>query len=287
MNNEITKEALTSHFGKELGLSSVNGSWRISTPFYDPEGSPITIRITAEPDGFVLDDMGQISGLLFSMGQESTSSPSYAFVSSLAQAHDVEVNLDNGTLVAHSSPQVQELNQRLFELISVLITIQCSLPHLPARRKKAESLGPRLATRAAGLFHRWKILKQMQRRVRVSGLAVESWHVDYSYRAGPSGLEVFMATVDLDVVDPLPKAEHVIAMALDVRGAHEKAKVRVLYDRHGKNSSTAQAAHLIQGNSDLGYETYDFASQHDITSLRQGILQELTPAEQSWRNVFG
>ncbi|MDP2859657.1 MAG: DUF1828 domain-containing protein [Bacillota bacterium] len=285
MNCEAIERVVTQDFlGRLRCVGIQHEACRIQTPFYDPDGDPIELRVRFEDELAVIDDLGQVAGALFSMEQDAETAPGFLLVKSLAHAHGVALDFDEGLLLVRCPKK--ELAGRFLNFLSVILSIQTSLPHLRTQKRERQSLGPRLGKSFGRILADLRVLSDVRRHSKVPGKTVEDWIVEYLYRARSAQYNVLISTVDLDVANPIRKAEHAITMALDLRGAYERDKIRVLYDTHRRNSDTAQAADLIKENEDLGYQAYNFRHAAEIGTLKNLVLQELSPADSQWQRAF-
>ena len=73
---------------------------RVTLPFHDGMGDPVTLGITTRSNGqwTSVDDQGAAAGLLFSMSQEEENSPAFRLMKAITQTHGVIIDFNEGAL---------------------------------------------------------------------------------------------------------------------------------------------------------------------------------------------
>ena len=96
------------------------------------------------------------------------------------------------------------------------------------------------------------------------------WYVDFAYTSSP--FEVLIATVDLRVKDPLPKAEHLLAQWHDILLLERQFRRVAVFRRNGHGPGE-DAERLIRRHSDVSFE-----QAIEKASLRRFVANELPPS---------
>ncbi len=257
-----------------------DGTKYLQTPFLDLDGEFILLAIHEQDGRVLLDDGGRLSSLLFELDQEAGGSPGFKLVQSLTSAHGMTLDFASGTV--KRSVEEDSLPQDIWLMAQVIASICQVLPHLDVPQKGHASLGPRLRRRVRATLKDMQVLNFVEQRRRVSGKRVDDWTVDFYYKPPAAPYHVVVNTVDLDVADAIAKAEHVITLALDVMAGDPESSVRVIYDRHAKNSKSEEAAGLIEEYTRLGYHAFDYQSRTQYSEFTSLIQQELHPAAPGW-----
>lgn len=282
-HDEMVEKRMKAHFEERLKSLPTEGGTRIISPFYDADGDPIQLMIIHDESGYVLNDMEQIAGLLFSLNQDEEGSAGFNLLKRLCKAYEITIDYNQGLLIAYAASD--NLTWRLWDFVKLLVSMHTVLPHLKEKeRKKRESLGPRLSSRFKKEFSRLQILNLMQQSYAVVGSSGKPWAIDYKYIHRVGGQDIFLVTIDLGMKEPLRKSEHALALALDVLATDGAKQLRFVYDTYGKNSEVEKAVDLInEHRRRVGYEVYNYSDAKRREMLKQTIWQELAPESTAWQ----
>ena len=259
----------------------------LRTPFLDHEGDPIVLTVTSEAGVFSLDDAGIIAGSLFSLGQHPVDTPAFRLVDSLAKAYGLQIDFNEGLVKMVVRPD--DLSEGIMELAKVIITVVTAVPHIRVSPHRLRLFGQRCRTKIRRHFQQSNVLDLVEPDHELRG-AVEVWPVDFHWSIRTDGRErqVYVVAVDLDLVEPLRKAERIAALAVDTRSFIQENLLRVVMDKHGQNSqSDVAAAFLKEHSHSLGFRTFDFGLEEEQRSFIDNSVDELLgEAGQAWRLFF-
>ena len=265
-----------------------NGACMLSMPFLDAYGDPITVVVRRQGEAFIVDDGGRIAGELFSVGQSSPESYVYRLLQSLATAYGLQVDFDRGT-VASITPQ-DELSYAVLNLTKVVLAVVTVTPHLGIRTRRIRRFGRRLRKRIREQYQAHKVLDLVDPHFQMPGATVEAWPIDFHWQVteDASRRDVCIVAVDLDVSEPLRKAEHLAALAVDARAYIRQNSLRIVLDRHGRNSEAQVAsAFLTQHQVSLGYALFDFGLESDARRfIGQSVEELLGDQTAAWRDIW-
>ncbi len=274
MNNNQIQSEIMDYFNQRLEVVPTEDGYRVVMPFHDSSGDPIEIAINHVPDGYVIEDLEQISGLLFFIEQGEMGKIGYELLQRICRTNNIEIDYNVGILQMRS--QARELPSKFWDFISVISSLQNVLPHVAEPRVR-HTLGPRLRTRVSKIV---PILKEPEfvRRNSVAQGKQEFWNIDYRYHyEALTGLyDTMVVTVDLNIDQPRHKAEHAVALAVDVLDKEEPRRLRLLYDTYGRNSDALKAGEFIEAHKGkLGYEVYDFSQEIHRNRFKMTTEDEL------------
>jgi hypothetical protein len=270
---------LIAHLAESVRLSSREGISYLTMPLLDAEGEPIELALVQQNGDILVHDGGKVAASLFSTDQESENSVGFKLARSMTEAYEVELNFDAGVLQRRFTEGFSA--KEVWRLAEIVCAVSLAVPHLPAPRGRT-ALGTRLRGRVRSTMKDLGVLGLVEQRRRMQGRTFDQWMVDFYYK--PNTIEprydVAVATLDLDVQEPVEKAEHAITLAMDVKEANPRAAIRVVYDTHGHNSLASQASSLINAYGErIGYEAYDYRSDEDHARFIEKIEEELLPPE--------
>ena len=290
----MTTEQLTVSLRRRFaeGLSVVHLSdddWMIQTPLIDSSGDPINIAVSRRDGSFSFDDTGAIAGHLFSLGQHTQDTPAFKLLSDLAKAYSLAIDFDEG--VVRASSDFNGSLDAFVDLTKVVVTMLTSTAHMRIRPRRLRILGPRLRSRIRREYQRVKILALVEPDYELPGM-IEKWPIDFHWQVSGDDHDgrrnVYVVAADLNVLEPLRKAERLSALAIDTREMARRNHLRVVIDTHGENSETSRAAQFIRQYSDsLGYRVFDFGDADQQRSFVNLSAEELLgPAGSHWRDFW-
>lgn len=276
----LSGEEVISEDGKEY--------LQIRTPFWDHAGDPISVTVRITNGTVDMDDGGAIAGQLFSLGQHTQDTPGFKLLSSLADAYDLELDFNTGHV--RQSSKIDDFVEGMVDFTKVIITMLTASPFVRVSPRRMPALGPRLRKRIRETYQEQKVLDLVEPDHVIQGSIVKDWSVDFRWQTGSNGsaTNVFVIAADLDVREPLSKAERISALALDTQSARNKNNLRVVFDTHGSGSEAKTAANFITEHSGiLGYEVFDFGDDVARHAFIEKSIHELLGSEgEHWRALL-
>ena len=262
--------------------------WEFPVPYGDQHGDPLWFSIACEGNRVMIDDGGAVAGLLFSLGQDEEGGPALELLSSLAQRYELVADYDLGLVRGVCS--LEEVSNTLPAFTRVVLTLLTASPFLGTKPQRRRLMGPRLRSRVQAKYKDLGIASYVERRVQIPGRAVAHWPTDFRWQLdlGERFMNVFVLAADLDILDPIGKANSVSGLALDTMAARERDELRIVIDTQKAGSDARQAADLIrQQETILKYDVYDFADSSQRNSFLTLAEQEVwsEPARE-WRMTF-
>lgn len=277
------------HFLEQFAVRALDQeSCILRIPFRDSMGDPVQLVVSLGDTIATVDDGGRIAGQLFSLGQHTVDTPSFRLLRSIAEAHDLAIDFDEG-IVRISVPR-EQLIDGVMELIKVLLTMLTASPQLRVSPRRLRVFGPRVRSQIRRDYFARNILDLVEPYYQIPGTAVEFWPVDYHWfvREAEESRDVYVLAVDLDVSDPLRKAERIAALAVDTRRRIEGNYLRVVMDTHGMNSQADVAASfLTQHSQSLGFRVIDFGKVEERELFVNQSADEILGEEGApWRRLW-
>jgi hypothetical protein len=274
--NEI-RTIFTTQLTSSLKVSSNNGSYTVELPFKDHLGDQIELLVTPTEDGFIVDDLGHTSSLLFHLGQHREGTPGHLLTRNLSDAYALNMDYDEGLLSIKINQDSDK--SRLLDYIKVIIADQIVVPEIK-RRKRERRGGKRLDVRIRKEIQPLSFSEYVQRQQEVAG-RYEVWTVDYKYLCHTfrNPEDVLLVVADLRGREPRLKAEHVITLANDILDVGEKRHLRIIYDANGNSTQEAAqraAAMITAYREKVGYQVYDFSNTSHKQELASVTHQEIS-----------
>jgi len=279
---DAIQEQLQLLWNKGVQVRQEEGSCVVVLPFKDHLGDLVDLRVRSEAGKYTLDDYGRIAGLLFSTDQARGQTRASGILRRLADAYGLNINKDEGLLELTITED--EFPSKFLTFTKVLLTLGTILPSMVeegAGELRRESLGPRVSRRIRSHLKSRKLLDKVNSGWTVDGQAIPNWIVDYFYQSqhpANQNQHVCIITLDLAVMDPLPKAERALSMSLDIKAIHRQYDICVAYDGHGQNGKVQSATNLIrQHQLDAGeYKAFDMFQDTEKGIFFERIERELT-----------
>ena len=255
----------------------------VSLPLHDRSGDPMAVRLRDTGSEILIDDEGVIAHLLVSLGDAG--SRGYRLLQTTANAYGLEINSDTGLVEMSAVPDDPDVAARAaLHFAKVVLSLDTILSEMLQRGQEARSkLGQRVVGTISKELKARKKLRHMERFATVSGSIVDRWKVDYSYKplAILENELVMIVGVDIGVAEPLSKAEHVLSLAMDVKGAHPDYLLRVAYDGKengvGKNGARTAVRMMREHGADL-LSTFDLGDVGERKKFYEHVDEELAPA---------
>ncbi|MBM3944854.1 MAG: hypothetical protein FJ317_05090 [SAR202 cluster bacterium] len=262
----------------------------VNLPFRDSSGDPLSVIVTEVSGQYVVHDAGIIASRLFSLAQNIEGTPAYRLLGSLAKAYDLDVDFNEGLVRLRADEH--DLSERVLDLAKVMVTVITASPHIRIQTFHQRRLGPRLRGLIRRRLENGKILDWVEQNYTLSGRSVEEWAVDFYWRTSTqedNPRNIYVMAVDLDTAHPLRKAEHITALALDIKQQLDRGSLRVVADTHGANSEASVAMDfLAEHKIDLNYSLTDYTNTKQREEFYAKCVQEVVPNNLSaWRDVIG
>jgi len=260
----------------------------LQIPYHDSDGDPIRVAVYESGDSITLHDAGVIAGHLFTLGQHTQDTPAFKLLRSLEKAYELKLDFDNGrvtTTVARN-----QIGDALMDFSKVILTMVTAIPHIRVEPHRLKPLGQRLKAKIKGQYKEANILDLVEHDYSLSGETVESWPIDFHWwiKRDDHIEQIYVVTVDLDVIEALLKAAKVTTLALDARRSLPNDKLRIVLDSHGENSNASIATSLMKRYSDkLQYKVYDFGQDDERRLFINQSIDEITSElGESWRDFW-
>ncbi len=288
-NCDLLLRQLRRELDENVGVRSLDGiGCVLQIPFFDNAGDPINIVVSEHNGRYVVEDAGKVAGHLFAMGQHGVDSPSVKLLMELQKAYKLEVDFNEG--VVRRVVERHELMDAVMDLSKVIITVVTASPHIRLYPQRIRRFGPRLRAKIKERYLGRKVLELVEQNHEIAGLTVDRWPIDFHWQVGRDSQrqDVFVVAVDLDVTEPLKKVEHLSALAVDVRSLQVDSSLRVVMDRHGKNSdATVASAFLQQHRQTLGFQVFDFGLEREREAFIDASVGEILGEQgREWRNLW-
>ena len=291
MNREETLELIRTRLGEGTQLRRFTDTeCLIRLPFWDNYGDPIEISVSTDGTSVTIDDAGKVAGLLFSLGQHTQDTPAYKLVRNLERAHGLEVDFNEGLLKV-SVPN-QDLYDGVAEFTKVVLAIHTVTPHIRVSPRRMKALGgKRLKSRIREEYRSRGIFELVEPDFEVTGVTIPYWHADFHWSVATeedSQTDVYVVATDLNVAEPLQKAQRITAFSLDTKVLHPNDGIRVVMDVNENNVQATEAAKFLRHHSmGLRYRVFDFGNEPERSEFLDTSVQEiLGDAGAAWRDVW-
>jgi len=249
----------------------------VCLPFTNNLGDEIDIGITLVDDKLILDDLGRIAGLLFSLDQHKPDTPGLRLVKTLSEEYKINMDFNYGLI----TKEIERNNsQDITDYIKVILAINTVLPKL--RYQKPERKGrKKLAVKLSRDIKQLQMPMHVDRHTKVEGKHF-SWPIDYKYKWKFQDEEkyVLIVTADLWGKEPQSKASQVISLATDLHTHNGLYDLRVLFELNGPrpdSQSYRAAQFIIDQQTDLKYKAYNYANMEQKQEFMSTTLMELLP----------
>ena len=283
-------KVVSSSFSPQVNLSAVGDDrWEFMVPYGDQRGDPLWVSIVCEGQEVSLDDGGAISGLLFSLDQEDTSSPTYKLLESLARHYGLAIDHDLG--VVRKSCPLDRLDETLPSFLRPILTVLTVAPHLEEKPRRRGSLGRRLKSRVRESCEKIDVFNRVSSTGYLQGNHMNRWPIDLSWQlvSVESPHSIFVLAPDLHTQDPIQKAQRVATLALDTRTGRSNHDLRVVIDTEDLVLDEAfVAAEIIKEyRQELSYGVFDYSDETEWKSfLDQASSELLSEPAKEWRTAF-
>ncbi len=267
-----------------------SGECLVRLPFWDNAGDPIELAVAVEADRATIDDAGSIAGLLFSLGQDEQRTPAFKLLEDLGHTHGLEIDFGEGLVKV--SVAEGDLYDGITEMAKVVLAMHTVAPHIRVSKRRVGSLGPRLKSRIARKYRELEILDLVERSYPLAGATVSDWPIDFHWSVGRNGnsYDVDVVTADLNVAEPLEKAQKIAALSVDTRERHQPSNgwLRVVIESQDDNAQALKATDFLRFHSyELHYRVFDLRNQDERSEFYDSSVKELrTNIPESWAELL-
>ena len=108
-----------------------DGTYIITTPFWDSMSDPVTLAIRTTNKGYKVSDAGAVACHLFSNDQHQEGTPGYRLVTRLAAAHEFEIDHQQGEIYLECDPM--SLYDTVAEMTKIVLVMLTAAQHLEDR----------------------------------------------------------------------------------------------------------------------------------------------------------
>ena len=291
MNCEKTLELIRTKLGEGTQLRKLTDrECLIRLPFRDNYGDPIEISVSSDGANATIDDAGTIAGLLFSLGQHTQDTPAFKLLRNLERAHGLEVDFNEG-LLKISVPD-KDLYDGITELTKVILALDTVTPHIRVAPRRMKPLGgKRLRSRIRQEYQSRGIFDLIESDYEVAGITIPHWHADFhwSVAAGENTYaDVYVVATNLNVAEPLQRAQRITAFSLDTRRQPSDNGIRVVMEANNENVQATEAAKFLRHHSThLPYRVFDFGIEPERSEFFDTSVEEiLGDAGAGWRDIW-
>ena len=291
------KEQLIRHLASRVDVAPTrDGGCAIRTPFLDGDGDPIHVIVNQKGDCFRIDDTSTIAGHLFTLGQHMLNTPAFKLLQDVANSYGAELDYDQGAVILNAKGD--RLLDGVMDLAKVVVTMVTVTPFIRvAPNRIKHRAGSRLRTRIKREYESRKIMALVEDSYELRGASGVSWPVDFHWwtdhpvdnttqqPVSVAQQHVYVVTANLDVQEPMAKANHLATLALDAQRQSQGDDLRVVVEH--PRSRGKEALSLLRTHSErLAFQVYDF----DVTDERESFVaqsvKEITENSQTWQQFW-
>ncbi|MCH7745899.1 MAG: hypothetical protein IIC84_07500 [Chloroflexi bacterium] len=267
-------------FENQIITSSTRTGCRVELPLLEPNGDSITIFVENDNDGYIVHEGGHIFGLLFDVGPAGSSTADQRAIKTLVEKCGLEENRERGFIYARANDH--SLTYWIMEIGRTVAVAASIIPVSQPRTRRPRRLGPRVASELTQRLLAEGLMRVIRPAMNVRGITQREFRVDFSYTIPESALAqertVFILTFDLDVNDPLGKADRGLRIATDLRGSDVAPDIRVVYSAGSANGKAESAKRLFKAASSQHlFEDYSWDDDQDRYALLSKVGQEVAP----------
>ena len=292
MNCEKTLELIRTKFREGTQLRKfTDNECLIRLPFWDNYGDPIEISVSTDGVRTTIDDAGTIAGLFFSLGQHTQDTPAFKLLRNLERAHGLEVDFNEG-LLRVSVPD-QDLYEGIAEFTKVVLALHTVTPHIRTAPRRMKPMGGRrLRSRIREEYQSRGIIELIEPDFEVAGITIPYWHADFHWSVATAGenaqANVYVVATDLNVAEPLQRAQRITAFSMDTRMLNPSDGIRVVMEASENNVQATEAARFLRYHTkNLPYRVFDFDNEPERSKFLDIAAEEiLGDAGAAWRDIW-
>ncbi|MCY4449372.1 MAG: hypothetical protein OXE02_11100 [Chloroflexi bacterium] len=258
----------------------------------DGDGDPIHVIVDPDGDRFRIDDTSTIAGHLFTLGQHTLNTPAFKLLRDVAESYGAELDYNRGTVILNAGGD--RLLDSVMDLAKVIVTMVTATPFIRVDPNRIRHRGgSRLRTRIKREYESRNIMALVEDSYELRGTSGASWPVDFHWWTDKPAEEplsvaqqhVYVVTANLDVQEPMTKANHLATLALDAQRQSPADNLRVVVEH--SRSRGREALSLLRTHSErLAFQVYDF----DVTDERESFVaqsvKEITENSQTWQQFW-
>lgn len=246
-------QTVTTQFLQRTKVRLAGSTCVVEMPLLEASGDVINIYVEEQGDHLKIHDGGHIAGLLFEAGPAGASATDRRAVHTLVR--DSGLSRDAETGVVFAIAERSALVYWMFEIGRTMVTASAMTPTTTPRRRAGRRLGPKVAQQIIQRLIAEGLMWAITPGTSVQGITEQPRHVDLSYTIPKNPMKtqpdtsVFIITLDLDVANPMDKANRGLAVATDLGGTagdDNDVDVRIVHSSGGANASADRAKRLIK-----------------------------------------
>ena len=254
-------------------------------PLLELNGDTISVYFEQSEDKIMIHDGGRISGILFSSGPGSTSLADKRLVESILKDAGLERDPNRGIVSIDANEE--SLSYRSMEIGRTVAIVSAVIPSTTPRRRRQRRLGPRVAQKVVRRLVDEGLMDVISPGMNVKGVTDQDRHVDFSYTIPSNPLKmqpetnVYVLTLDLDVINPITKANNSLTTATDLGGIaveEHDVNVKIVHSAGSANGNAERAKRLIMAAAEKRlFEQFSWDDPGEQNHFLEVVGQEVAP----------
>jgi len=285
MNCDQILNAITDDFIKGTVISPTEGGCKVALSLLEPSGDAVNIYIEEALTGFMIHDGGHIRGILFQAGPAGASPSDKRAINNLIADTGLKSDSDTGRVFAQADDH--NLVYWVMEIARTISVGAAMIPTSTPRSWRNRRLGPRIASAITKRLVTEGLMGAIHPGTNIRGITEQERYVDLSYTIPKNRIgvavdtTVLILTLDLDVNNPIAKANSGLAVATDLVGAAREdhaVNVRLVHSVGSANGNAERARRLIKVVADKHLlQDYSWDDPEDQGRFITTVGQELAP----------
>ena len=281
MNQLYLVEALSDHISERLSVDKKDSGWRIELPLLEIGGDAVSIYVRElDANTVEISDGGHISGMFFEAGLAGGLASDGRGIGRVAT--DAGLAVDSSRGVVYVQTNIDTVGYWTLELGRTIVVASALVPTMRPRTRAARRLGPRVASALIRRLVDEGLRSAIHFSKKVTGVTQRERVVDVTYTVPKTPLEdettVHVLAVDLDVRDPVAKANRSLEIAADLSAIDDRPVIRVVHGAGESNGRAEPATKLLHALSERQlFEGYSWDDTNDQTRFIEKVEQELGP----------
>lgn len=285
MNCDQLEHSLIEYLTANTRVLSNEHACRVETPLREVNGDAVNIFVEERDGRLMVHDGGHIAGTFFEAGPAGASAADKRLLDNLVKESSLEVDSNNGIVFAMA--ETSSLNYWMFEVARTVLIASSAIPAAAPRRRRRRRLGPRIAQQIVERLMAEGMMSVIKPGMNVRGVTEQERYVDLSYtiaadpRRQEADTTVFILAMDLDVANPIAKANHGLVVATDLSRAaigNNQIDVRIVHSVGTANGHSERAKKLIQVAAGKHLLTdYSWDDPEDQARFLRRVGQEVSP----------
>ncbi len=285
MNCEDLLQKAKDQLTDRIRVSIREKTCRIELPLLELNGDTISVYFERSEDKIMIHDGGRISGILFSSGPASTTLADKRLVESIFKNAGLERDPSRGivSIIANE----ESLSYWSMEVGRTVAIVSAVIPSTTPRRRKQRRLGPKVAQKIVKRLLNEGLMDVISPGMNVRGVTDQERHVDFSYTIPSNPLKmqpetnVYVLTLDLDVINPITKANNGLTTATDLSGIaaeEHDVNVKIVHSAGSADGSAERAKRLIMAAADKHlFEQFSWDDPDEQNHFLEVVGQEVAP----------